>query len=312
LTLWLLIPGKKQQHEQPSAPTPTPEPDQFDHHQSESQPQPRPGKLYREAERQRIVAALLASSSILMAGEEGSGKTVLGEAVADDLRLQGFEVAFIEPATPKQILLELALQLGVETTTLEGKPLTIDGLKKAIANYLRTNTVFLIFDDAHVLNPQLRTWLKLLKRQGQPLLLIATDPPRTDVFLNMSALILKPLSEYMIRDLMEKTALEKSIPFKPSDFARLQQRAGGNPMLAQRCVEEEYLGLDPETGDHGRYFDITPLILLLGAVFIVIRFIALGTSNPTLYILAGSIGALTLMIGKILRAMPGDGKRIKA
>jgi hypothetical protein len=310
--MWLLLPSKKSAaNEQPTASEPAPEP-QPDYHQPQHQPQPQTGRLYREHERQRIIAALLASSSILVAGEEGSGKTVLGESVADELRSQGFEVAFIEPATPKQILLELAAQLGIETTTIEGKPLTIDGLKKAIANYLKANTVFLIFDDAHVLNSQFRTWLKLLKRQGQPLLLIATDPPRTDVFLNMSALILKPLSEYMIRDLMEKAALEKGIPFKPSDFARLQQRAGGNPMLAQRIIEEEYLGLDPETGDHSRYFDITPLILLLGAVFIVIRFIALGTSNPTLYILAGSIGALTLTFGRVLSAMPKDSRRIKA
>jgi hypothetical protein len=39
-------------------------------------------------------------------------------------------------------------------------------------------------------------------------------------------------------------AAERAIALKPSELAKLQERAGGNPMLASRAVDEEYLGLD--------------------------------------------------------------------
>ncbi|HEY9874482.1 MAG TPA: ATP-binding protein [Candidatus Obscuribacterales bacterium] len=270
-----------------------------------------PQKLYRESEKKRIVAALMANSSILCCGEEGSGKSFLGAAVVEELRSHGFDVAFVEPATPKQTLLELAEQLGVSPTDLEGKALTMDALKKAIAIHLQSNMTFLVFDDAHQLEPKFRGWLKSLKRQGQPLLLIATDPPRTDVFLNMSALILKPLSEYQVRDLMERAALDRGMALRPSDLARLQQVAGGNPMLAQQTIENEYLGLDQETGSHTRYFDITPLILLIGCLFIVLRFVALGADNKTLYVLSGASGALILTVGRLMYALPKETRRIR-
>ena len=55
-------------------------------------------------------------------------------------------------------------------------------------------------------------------------------------------------------------AAERAIALKPSELSKLQERAGGNPMLAARAVDEEYLGIEVEGADHRRYFDITPLI----------------------------------------------------
>ena len=52
-------------------------------------------------------------------------------------------------------------------------------------------------------------------------------------------------------------------------------------MFAIRAIEEEYLGLDVEGSDHRRYFDITPLILIVGVIFVVIRFVGLGTGDQT-------------------------------
>jgi hypothetical protein len=54
-------------------------------------------------------------------------------------------------------------------------------------------------------------------------------------------------------------------------------------MLAIRAIEEEYLGLDIEGADHRRYFDITPLILVVGVIFVIMRFIGLGTNDQALY-----------------------------
>ncbi|MFB2768331.1 AAA family ATPase [Pelatocladus sp. BLCC-F211] len=94
---------------------------------------PTPGefKIYRQAELNRTTASLLANGAILIAGEDGSGKSVLASAVVEKLQDDGFMVAFIEPATPKQMLLEIAGQFDIPTEDLEGKSLTADKLKRA-------------------------------------------------------------------------------------------------------------------------------------------------------------------------------------
>lgn len=269
------------------------------------------GRFYRQPEKTRAMAALLANSSILVAGEEGSGKTVLAQNIVEDLRQQGFKVAYLEPTTPKQFLVEMAEQFDVDTTDLNGKALTVDGLKKAITKHLLDNVVFLVVDDAHHLETKLRGWLKMLKRLGQPIMLIATDPPKTDIFLNTPALILEPLPEYAIRDLMEKTALDKGLNVGNHQFAKLHQQVGGNPALAIRVVEQEHLGLTTESGDRTRhYFDMTPLIFMMGVFFVMMRFLALGTNNPLLYVMTGMMGALFMGLGRLMYSLPKDSKRI--
>ena len=267
--------------------------------------------VYRKAEKQRILAALLAGGSILLAGSEGTGKTVVAIAVVEELKSSGFDVAYLEPATPKQWLLNLTEQLAVDNTDISGKALTIDGMKDAIAVHLKQSTAFLVIDDAHSLESKTRVWLKYLKRSRQPMLLVATDPPRTDIFLNTPPLILQPLPEHCIRDLMEKTAIQYGIPLHARDFARLQSQSGGNPTLAIRAIEQEYLGLTVESSDEAKhYFDITPLLFFIGTMFVMLRFFALGSNNPLLYILAGSLAALTMGLSRLFYTLPKDSKRI--
>lgn len=271
-----------------------------------------PFRHYREMELRRIIAALKANSSILVAGEEGSGKSVLSSAVYEHLSAEGFTVALCEPATPKQMLIEIAEQLSVDTVTIEGKSLTIDQLQRAIITSLESNTAFLVIDDAHTCETKFRMWLKTLKRQGVPMLILATDPPRSDVFINLPRIELAPLPEYAIRELMEQAALERGINLKPHELAKLQERVGGNPMLARRVIDEEYLGLDVEAGDHRRYADATPLVLLAGVFFIVIRFIGLGTSNQALYIFGGVLAAIFLGVSRLLYNLPRESRRIRS
>ncbi|WP_373527384.1 AAA family ATPase [Nostoc sp.] len=268
-------------------------------------------KIYRQAELNRTIASLKANGAILIAGEDGSGKSVLGNAVIEKLQAEGFMVAFVEPTTPKQMLLEIAHQFDIPVENLEGKSLTVDKLKRAIAGFLEENTAFLILDDAHACDVKFRMWLKQLRRNHAPMLLLATDPPRSDIFINIPRIELKPLPEYAIREIMVQAAAERAIALKPSELSKLQERAGGNPMLAARAVDEEYLGIEMEGADHRRYFDITPLILLVGVIFVIMRFIGLGTNDQALYIFGGIAAAIFLGISRVLYQLPPEDRRIR-
>ena len=155
--------------------------------------------IYRQAELNRTTASLLANGAILIVGEEGSGKSVLGNAVVEKLTCDGFLVAFVEPTTPKQMLLEITQQFELPTEDIEGKNLTMDKLKRAIAEFLSENTAFIVLDDAQSCDMKFRIWLKQLRRKGVPMLVLATDPPRSDIFINIPRIELKPLPEKAIR-----------------------------------------------------------------------------------------------------------------
>jgi hypothetical protein len=269
-------------------------------------------KIYRLEEKARILAALKANGSILLCGDEGSGKTVLLDSVREELTADGYALAAIlAPATQRQMLISICEQLGVDTIEMDGKAMTVEKLRWAVSDHMRSNpATFLVFDDAHQLDPKFRTWLKNIQRQGCSLLLAATKPPRTDIFLNTPPLILRPLPDYFIRDLMEAAAVLRGLSLSQSQLADLQQRAGGNPALAIRSIDEEYLGLEVEAGYRGDYFDITPLLILAATGFVMLRFFAIGTDSRLLYVIAGMGGALLIGLTYMLRTLPKDSKKI--
>jgi len=61
-------------------------------------------------------------------------------------------------------------------------------------------------------------------------------------------------------------------------------------------VQEEVLGLTPESGDHAQYFDIAPFVAAALAALGIVRFIGLGLGDRTLYIVGGvaMLAGLTL------------------
>ncbi len=108
--------------------------------------------VYRNAEKKRIVAALLANSSLLVVSEPGAGKSFLAEAVKEELQAQDFTVAAPKIGTVKQVLLEISNSLGVDAETLEGKSMNTQQLQSAIAKFIDDQIAFLVLDDAHRLD----------------------------------------------------------------------------------------------------------------------------------------------------------------
>ena len=257
-----------------------------------------------------LLNSLYSARSVLVTSSEGMGKTFLIRQVYDRLLADGVVCAYFEPATPKNLLVGIADLVGMDTKNLEGRSKTIEMLKQDLLQWFSVNQAVLIFDDAHFLQAQFRLFLKKLKDAGVPLLLAATSPPRADIFIYTPRIELQPLAEYQIRDLMEREAITMGTDLKPYQISQLQSRAGGNPMLAKRAIEEGFLGIQNEAGDHGRYFDITPLLLLVGIVFVCYRFIGLGTGNQSLYILAGIGGAVFIGIARLSYYLPKESRRI--
>jgi Holliday junction resolvasome RuvABC ATP-dependent DNA helicase subunit len=260
---------------------------------------------YRSGKKNRIVAALLANSSLLVIGEPGSGKSFLANTVIEELRDRSFLVATPRIGTVKQILMDIANDLGVDTETLEGKTMTAQQLRDAIAEWLSENNAFLVLDDVHRFPASMRYWLEQLHIQEQPMLLLATYPPARDIFLKLPRIELDPLPDKAIREIMKDEAESLGIELNSGQMADLQQRTGGNPMLARRTVREEYLGLEGYAHDHTQWIDGTPLLIGGLMLFMILRFLGLGFNNTSLYLIGGmltvTVGIVRLMIYSLPR-----------
>ncbi len=267
-------------------------------------------QIYRSKEFRRILAALQANSSLLVVGEAGCGKTFLAQAITAELTEMNFQVAVTKPGTVKQILSEIANQLGVDTENLDGKALSTMGLMKEIADWLLVNTAFLICDNAHRFPVSLRCWLDQLHTQGQPILLLATYPTARDIFLKLPRIELEPMKDSATRAIMLEAAAELNLELTPAQLSSLQQRVGGNPMLAKRVVREEYLGLDGRALDHTQWIDGTPYLIAALMCFVIIRFIGLGFNNTSLYLLGGIITVAIGIIRILLYSLPRKSGRL--
>jgi hypothetical protein len=267
-------------------------------------------RLFRVEEKNRIVATLQADSSLLVIGEAGCGKSVLGSAVALELRALGFPVAIAHPATAKQTLSEIAEQFEIDTRSIEGKTLTTQGLMEAISEFLEENTAFLICDEAQRMQVQLRCWLEKLYDQEQPLLLLATFPPARDIFLKLPRIELKALPDIAIREIMREASLEMGLNLSTTQLAGLSIRYGGNPMLARRVVREEYLGLEESSPDHTQWVDITPFIVASLMCLVIIRFLGLGLNSTTLYLVGGILTVAVSVIRLLLYSLPRSKGRL--
>ncbi len=267
-------------------------------------------RCYRRTETDCLLAALQQGASLLVVAEAGLGKSHLARSVAEVLCAASLPVALVTPSTPKQTVVDIAVQLGVPVVTDEGRPLTQMQLQTEIAETLAKQRAALLLDDAHRLPVSLRVWLEQLLMRRQPMVLFATQPPRKDIFLKLPRLELKPLAHAQIRELMQEAAAAQHLALSPAQLATLQERTGGNPMLARRVLDEERLGLDTTAPDHTEWIDGTPLLLAVLLIFSAVRFLGRGLHQTDLYLLGGFLAVAVGIARLLLASLPRQSKRL--
>ncbi|NJM00588.1 MAG: ATP-binding protein [Synechococcaceae cyanobacterium SM2_3_2] len=263
---------------------------------------------YRQSEQRRIVAGLLSGNSLLVVGEPGSGKSSLAHFIAQDLT--GFRLVHLKASTPKQMVESVAEQLGVDPATLEGKKMTLAQLQAALFGDLLNQTAIFICDDAEQYPLSFRQWLESLLSTKSVMLVLATWPPAKDLFLKLPRLELDPLPEGPIRDCIESAAAQLGIRLRPGQISNLMERCGGNPMLAKRVVLEEHLGLKITGPDHTQWIDGTPLLVAGLMCFTLVRFLGLGFSSTSLYLLGVILTVVAAIARLLLYSLPRRKGRI--
>lgn len=254
---------------------------------------------FREEDISQVIGSLLKEQSLLVLGEAGSGKSLLGLEIAKRLGSEYKVATASYSGSAKQTLIAIAEALGVpiETSDERPKPLTADQLRVEIRDDMNCGRRLLIADDAHRWPASLRYWMEELLRGKGLLLLLADRPPARDVFLKLPRMELEPLSTDQIRTIMYAEATAQGMAINPAKFADLQQRVGGNPALAKRVVHEELLGIGEEMStDHRQYIDGTPFLIASLSAIGIVRFIGIGLGDKALYIVGGVATLLALTL----------------
>ena len=234
--------------------------------------------------------------------------------VADDLPFLVFEKcqeAFDHVAiatykgSGKKFFITIADQLGIATSEpkldkngdeVGEKPLSMDGLKEAIAENIQSETI-LILPAAKRLSTGIRYWLEDLMSSGVRVCCFAITNPRRDIFLDMAEIDIDPPDDRAIRSILKSEAEKFGLELSANRLAQLQSLAGRNPAIARKVVRRERLGLNPDKVEHSQYLDISPIVMAGLAMLAVVRFIGMGTGNKSLYI----IGGIAMMVGMSLK-----------
>ncbi|MBD2770715.1 ATP-binding protein [Iningainema tapete] len=226
---------------------------------------------YRASLTKRVVSNLGEGNSLMLIGEPGMGKTHLAKLVQTELDA----VYAIYTGSVKACLVAIAQQIDCPIVNEDGKPLTIDRLKEEIAQNI--NGIILIADNVHRFPASLKYWLEGLQEAGIIMLLLGTKRDLEGVSFKMPRLKLEPLTEADTRSLIWKEVSVRNLSLPSHRVAELASRAGGNPMLAKRMIDELESGVDdPNLNDGDTYIDISPVLMAAVGILAAVRFIGLA------------------------------------
>ena len=243
---------------------------------------------------EKICQAIEQGESLLVIGEQGSGKSTVAQEVKTRSSALFRNVAIASySANAKTFLLNIGRQLKINLTkpkfNSKGEEIgeismNLDEMKEEIAINLDGN--LLIIDNAHRLPPSLKFWLEEVYKNGNQLLLLSITDPAKGIFLMLTKLELPQPTELQIRDIMQREAIALNLSLSPSRLAALQRRVGKNLMLCKKVIRDESMGISSGI-EHRDYIDISPFIMAALSTLAIVRFWGLGMGDRTIYIVGG-------------------------
>jgi energy-coupling factor transporter ATP-binding protein EcfA2 len=254
-----------------------------------------------------ISQAIEQGESLLIIGEQGSGKSTVANSVKASCQdtFKGGIAVVSYSGSIKPFLLSIGRQLKIELTkpkiNSKGEevgetPMSVDEMKEEIGSNLFNK--LLIIDDAHRLPTSLKLWIEEVHKEGNQLLLFSITDPAKGIFLRLGKLELPQPTELQVRDIMQREAIALNLSLSPSRLAALQRRAGKNLMLCKKVIRDEAMGISSGI-EHRDYIDISPFIMAALAGLAIVRFIGLGLGDRSLYI----VGAVSMAVGVMLKIL---------
>jgi type II secretory pathway predicted ATPase ExeA len=265
----------------------------------------------RAAELQRLRENVARGRHTLLAGKVGLGKSHLLRALNRELPRS----IYLEQIRPLRLsLLDLCQALHTRRDLALTAPdapwpealkklqrLNIRELTEVVARSLHDKGYVLVLDQLEGLTPTMAPTMERLLAEA--LVLGATSqlkPALQKVWWAFDRIELSPLTRDEARELLWALADPGQIADPAMFEAKVLAQADGNPYalveMVRQVAGDRPLGLqairDLHHGAGVRYLDITPVLLLVGAVILATRFVALGLNDPDLYIIAGSLGAV--------------------
>lgn len=268
-----------------------------------------------------ISQAVEQGESLLIIGEQGSGKSTVAAAVKEKASRETLfkGVAIVGYSGSMKVFLNsIGFQLGIELTKpkLNSKgeevgesPMGTDEMKEELACNLKGK--LLIIDDAQTLPNSIKLWLEQLHKDKNQLLIFSITDPAKGIFLRLGKMELPQPTELQMRDIMQREAIALNLSLSPSRLAALQRRTGKNLMLAKKVIRDESLGINSGI-EHRDYVDISPFIMAGLAGLAVVRFVGLGLGDRTLYIVGGVAMTSGFMLKYLARGLTRNRKRLGA
>ena len=281
----------------------------------------------RDTERARLLANVARGRHTLLVGPIGAGKTCLLRAVADDCP-ESVYVPHVQPLRLCLIGLTERLHARGQLVLADGGAapdawaecarlltrVTVRELTTIVVASLRVRPTVLILDALEAATPAMAPVLEACLDAA--VVLGATRdcrPGLQKLWWAFEQLDLPPLAREDARALLWHT-IDRTRVADPALFeATVLEQAAGNPHaiveMARQVPADGPVDLETIRAlQHGagfRYVDLTPVLLLVAAGLVATRFIALGLDNRDLYILAGTLGALFMVVRVLLMRKAG-------
>lgn len=270
----------------------------------------------REQELEKIKANIAKHQHTALMGAIGTGKSHLLRYATKKLK----KVIYVEHIQPlKSALISIAKDLhqngrlkieGVVAEYLEWQDLKrkvtrlpIMELLACIVEGIQKQKYILVLDHLEGLTPSMAFTISLL--MDKALVLGATNDLKDSghlsrIWWRFDVIELKSLSKEESLKLLWLYADEKKIDDKVMFENKILTHSAGNPLaiveMAKKTHDIEFDSTQKIRDLHHdagvKYFDLTPFLLIIGALVIAARFVALGLNDVDTYILAGSAGAL--------------------